>query len=159
LRLPLEARRSGAAPGIRRAAHAAARLADVVRGALGLALAGLVRALSRADPGWIAVRARASCDRSVSGRTAAIRAGGDLGLPLHEREGARRDGRVVAAQWAGPVLPCAGARPPACRGPAAGVAARPDPRGFSEAVRASFLFVLVHPRAAVDSGGDGVAIR
>src|SRR5437660_62861 len=95
--LPLEAGRCAPATGVRGAAHAAARLADVVRGAQPRGGPGLAPAVAAARAGRDARGDRPARRRPVSGRPTALRAARLLPLPFQHAARAGHERRVVAA--------------------------------------------------------------
>src|SRR5206468_1132301 len=94
-RAPLEAGRSGSPPAVHGTAHAASRLADVVRCRRPRRLPRLARAPAttparRKSRGGVPVRGGA-----LSGGTAALRAAGPVPVPLYDAGRACREPRLV----------------------------------------------------------------
>src|SRR5437870_1560003 len=101
----MEAGRPGAAAGVLHAAPAAARLADVVRGARRLSPVSMVHRVSGAPVGERPTSIESAPHQSVSRGATAVRSRDGVPIPIQRRRDASRNGRVVAAGTTGIVLP------------------------------------------------------
>src|SRR5438477_10723481 len=101
VRLSLEAGRCAPATGVRGPAHAAARLADVVRGLEPGGGSGVAPVAAAARPDGDARGAGLAGRRPLSGCGAALRSSGLFPLPFQLAAPVRRGRRVVAARARG----------------------------------------------------------
>src|SRR5262249_48092342 len=113
VRVPMEGRTARWPAGIRGTAPAASRLADVVRGALGLPSGAVVPELLPAPAGGLAPGSGAGPGQSLPARAAALPARDGLRLSLHRSRHAPRHRSVVAEGARRALLP--GADPPEWR--------------------------------------------
>ena len=101
LRVQVQAGRRDAAAGVRGAAPAAARLADVVRGAEQLRRDAMVSGIARAPARGLASRARTAGAEPLPRASASVHPGDALRLPVHDGGGAKGNRGVVVTDAGG----------------------------------------------------------